>query len=82
VVSRKVGKAVVRNRVKRRLRECFREQKRSFVVPGYYLFIARTGSSKATFKQLGDDMGDLVERTADMMATMTDHGNVKPDRTG
>jgi len=64
VVSRKIGKAVVRNKMKRRLRACFRSQKRSFTAPGYYLFIARTISSEATFRQLEDDMAALVKHAA------------------
>jgi len=42
------------------------------LVPGYYLFIARTASSTATFKQLKDDMDALVERAGKMTATMPD----------
>jgi ribonuclease P protein component len=70
IVSRKIGQAVVRNRVKRRLRECFKSQKGSFLPPGYYLFIARTISAEATFKQLGDDMASIIERAGAMMAAM------------
>ena len=50
------------------------------MVPGYYLFIARTASSEATFKQLKDDMAALVERATEMTAAMPDHGRMKPDR--
>lgn len=50
-VSKKVGSAVVRNLVKRRLRECVRP-----LLPdlksGYYVFIAHPSCTERSFRQL------------------------------
>ena len=60
-VSKKVGKAVVRNRVKRRLRECFRPHLGD-VKPGLYVIVARPSAAKATFADLQKDVLYLLEK--------------------
>jgi len=60
-VSKKVGVAVVRNRTKRRLRECVRPllpQMRS----GLYVFVARPAAAECTYAQLEARVKQLLRK--------------------
>ena len=60
-VSKKVGVAVVRNRTKRRLRECVRPllpEMRS----GLYVFVARPSAAECSFQELNLRVKQLVRK--------------------
>jgi ribonuclease P protein component len=57
-VGRRVGKAVVRNKIKRRLREILRQAPLS---PGWdIVIIARNPAAQADYKSLKKSVGDLL----------------------
>jgi len=60
VVSKKVGKAVVRNRVKRRLREILR---RTHLPPAELMVVARPEAAEASFEELARDLYRALKRS-------------------
>ena len=60
--SRKLGGAVVRNRVKRRIRECFRRC-RDLLPPGAdVVVIARRGAAELTSAEVGAELAGLFAK--------------------
>ena len=59
-VSRKVGKAVVRNALKRRLREFFRTHK-SELPPADLVIVAKPGSAGMSFHQISQELSFLKD---------------------
>lgn len=54
-VSKKVAKAVERNKIKRRLKAVFRAEQ-SLLKDGFYLLVAKQSASGATFQKLYGDI--------------------------
>ena len=61
-VSRKVGNAVVRNKMKRRLREIFRRHRDAFPYSADVVVVPFAGSADLTFEQLRKTVLEAIDR--------------------
>jgi ribonuclease P protein component len=64
VVSRKVGGAVVRNRVKRRVREWFRRSRGQLPAHADWIVIARPGAAELSARETWSELDRLAQRGA------------------
>lgn len=62
VVNRKIGKAVLRNRVKRRLREIFRRLKSHFLKTVDVVVRAKPDIKNATYDEMNHEMITLLQQ--------------------
>lgn len=62
-VSKKVGKAVIRNRVKRRMREAVRHELPQLRSGQDLVFIARPASAEAGYDRIAETVGYLLRKT-------------------
>jgi len=64
ITSKRVGGAVIRNRVRRRLREVFRAM-RPWLIPGVWLVVvAKSSAANASFAVLAEECSQLAWRGA------------------
>jgi ribonuclease P protein component len=64
ITSRRVGGAVVRNRVRRRLREIIRAVRPRMLRGWHIVVVARPGAATADFATLRADVLSLAQRSA------------------
>ena len=68
-VSKKVGKAVLRNRVKRRMREVIRQQLPTMRPGQDVVVVARPPAADATFRELEGAIHSALQRTGSVQRT-------------
>jgi len=73
-VSKKVGNAVTRNKVRRRLRECFRPLMGD-VKTGLYVVVARPAAAEAAFDTLEKDVRYLLKKQSAFRNSGGQEGN-------
>lgn len=64
VTSRRVGSAVVRNRVRRRLRDIVRRHQREIINAPWVVTVARPASARATYSALEHEWLRLAKRAS------------------
>jgi ribonuclease P protein component len=78
-VSKAVGNAVVRNKVKRLIREAFRMGRGTLAVGCDILVVARAAAAEATYGQIAREIADLDAKIAQKGAA---HGTTPAARRG
>ena len=71
MAGRTVGGAVVRNRVRRRLRHLVRERLAELPAASVVVVRALAGSGDATYGELRDDLGRCLDRVLPATRTVT-----------
>lgn len=62
-VTKKIGKAVVRNRIRRLIRESYRLKEDSIKTGYYIVFVARGKAAFASYDQISRDMSFLLKKS-------------------
>ncbi|RJP29376.1 MAG: ribonuclease P protein component [Candidatus Omnitrophota bacterium] len=76
IVSRKIGKAVVRNRTKRRFREVFRRLKSRLEETVDIVVRAKPGIKDATYGEIAGDLVDLLRQKRLLVAPIHDESGI------
>jgi ribonuclease P protein component len=68
ITSRRIGSAVVRNRVRRRLREIVRRHQHEIISGAWVVTIARALAARTSYRQLEDEWLRLAKRASILAA--------------
>ena len=63
ITSKRIGKAVIRNRARRLIRECFRLHKYEFINKIDLILIARKSIAKYSFHEVEKDFIELLKKS-------------------
>jgi ribonuclease P protein component len=77
VTTRRLGHAVIRNRVRRRLREVFRLNQHRLISGLWIVMVARVSAAEATFHQLERDWLRVADRASILAPVSHDRANNK-----
>jgi ribonuclease P protein component len=77
VTTRRLGHAVIRNRVRRRLREVFRLNQHRLISGLWIVMVARVSAAEATFHQLERDWLRVADRASILARVSHDQANNK-----
>lgn len=61
-ISKKIGKSVVRNKIKRRLREAFSKHIKDLKQEYYYVFIARKAIAEDDYHKISSSVNYLLKK--------------------
>ncbi|MFQ5856879.1 MAG: ribonuclease P protein component [Anaerolineae bacterium] len=78
-VSRRIGKAVVRNRIRRFLREAVRLRHKTIDTGWDLVFIARGPIRQATFQTVDDAIGQLLQQASLLSEKESENARISPD---
>jgi len=70
ITSRRVGNAVTRNKVRRRLREIIRKARPSMIKGLWLVVVAKSSAAKATQQKLSDEWHQLAQRGSILQEAM------------
>lgn len=67
IVTKKVGNAVIRNKIKRRLRHIFADYKNLMLDDFYYIALAKSNAKNATFQDISQNVKFCLKKLSKIL---------------